>query len=436
MSVSTAFVPEQGHPAPEPFGYRPLAAIAAAAAGGVPQKRIGRILTELAPDLIAMHEQGQVHGAISVHTVGMDEFGYAHLMVPPLYPDSPGAIERASCFTAAEQFDPEPERACGPWTDVYGLSAVVCSLISGSPPPHALARRADDHYAALAARKPRGYDESFLAAVDRGLSVVPAHRPQSLAEFYAALGIPYVPDAAAAPLIAAAGPSFGAAANDAAEQSGAPGDGRRRTATALAVAAGVLAVAGIWTWMGMDDTTEAVSPGRILPAVREPIAQGPGLGTTFSAPSGTPSTTASEGLPSRDGGSASSAGIPAGRLAPDAAPAGIPADRDTSPIASAPQSASPAVKDGNASPPAVAGAPETMPDKPARPATVRVNADIRPWGEIFVDGVSRGVSPPLKTLTLPAGRHTVVVRNADLAPYRIVLDLKPGQVITLQHVFR
>lgn len=428
MSVSTAFVPEQGHPAPEPFGYRPLAAIAAAAAGGVPQKRIGRILTELAPDLIAMHERGQVHGAISVHTVGMDEFGYAHLMVPPLYPDRPGAIERASCFTAAEQFDPEPERACGPWTDVYGLSAVVCSLISGAPPPHALARRADDRYDALAARKPRGYDESFLAAVDRGLSVVPAQRPQSVAEFYAALGIPYVPDAAAAPLITATGPSFGAAANDAAQQSGAPGDGRRRTAAALAVAAGVLAVAGIWTWMGTDDTTNTVSPGRILPAARESGPPGEGRGA--------PSTAASEVLPSRDGGLAPSAGIPAGGLAPDTASAGIPADRDVPPTTSTPQTASAAVKDGNASPPAVAGAPETMPYKPVRPAAVRVNADIRPWGEIFVDGVSRGVSPPLKTLTLPAGRHTVVVRNADLPPYRIVLDLKPGQVITLQHVFR
>jgi hypothetical protein len=38
---------------------------------------------------------------------------------------------------------------------------------------------------------------------------------------------------------------------------------------------------------------------------------------------------------------------------------------------------------------------------------------IKPWGTVYVDGSERGVSPPLKLLSLPAGRHTVRVVNPN-----------------------
>jgi hypothetical protein len=36
---------------------------------------------------------------------------------------------------------------------------------------------------------------------------------------------------------------------------------------------------------------------------------------------------------------------------------------------------------------------------------------IKPWGTVYVDGDERGVSPPLKKLTLSPGRHTLRVVN-------------------------
>ena len=32
---------------------------------------------------------------------------------------------------------------------------------------------------------------------------------------------------------------------------------------------------------------------------------------------------------------------------------------------------------------------------------------MRPWGEIFVNGASRGISPPVKRLTLPEGTYRI-----------------------------
>lgn len=71
----------------------------------------------------------------------------------------------------------------------------------------------------------------------------------------------------------------------------------------------------------------------------------------------------------------------------------------------------------------MASAPTPVP----KGTLIDVKIDIRPWGEVVVDGTPRGISPPLRTLSLPPGQHTVVVRNADLPPYTTTLNLKPGQ---------
>jgi hypothetical protein len=49
------------------------------------------------------------------------------------------------------------------------------------------------------------------------------------------------------------------------------------------------------------------------------------------------------------------------------------------------------------------------------PGTVSGNASyqlqIKPWGTVYVDGVERGVSPPLKRLALTPGAHTIRITN-------------------------
>lgn len=65
----------------------------------------------------------------------------------------------------------------------------------------------------------------------------------------------------------------------------------------------------------------------------------------------------------------------------------------------------------------------------------RVTLAIAPWGEVFVDGASRGVSPPLTQLSLPAGAHTIEIRNNSSPPLTVRVELKPGESISLQHRF-
>ena len=61
---------------------------------------------------------------------------------------------------------------------------------------------------------------------------------------------------------------------------------------------------------------------------------------------------------------------------------------------------------------------------------------ISPWGEIFVDGVSVGVSPPLSTLKLAPGKHTVEIRNQGFTPYRETVNLVSGESFKIRHKFR
>ena len=61
--------------------------------------------------------------------------------------------------------------------------------------------------------------------------------------------------------------------------------------------------------------------------------------------------------------------------------------------------------------------------------------DIRPGGEVFVDGESRGNAPPIVRLSLPPGMHLVEVRNAKAPPLRTEVQLQPGELMELKHVF-
>ncbi|MNV11835.1 hypothetical protein D3C71_1024140 [compost metagenome] len=67
---------------------------------------------------------------------------------------------------------------------------------------------------------------------------------------------------------------------------------------------------------------------------------------------------------------------------------------------------------------------------------VRVRLDIRPWGEVWVNGVARGISPPVKEIRLIPGKYQVVLRNADLPPYRGTLEIKAGKPAVISHTFQ
>jgi len=188
---------------------RPLSAIAATRAGAVPQARIRQVIAEMIAPLSALHAEGRIHGGISTDTIGLAEGGHAQLLAPAsLAPRSAGDTAlregRATGFNAFEQYTDDPAWAVGPWTDIYALSAVACSLVSGTVPPSAIDRCVRDDYVPLTARAIVGYETAFLSAIDAGLSMPPSGRPQSLQAFADALGIFFAPAPVAAPVRPAA----------------------------------------------------------------------------------------------------------------------------------------------------------------------------------------------------------------------------------------
>jgi serine/threonine-protein kinase len=61
---------------------------------------------------------------------------------------------------------------------------------------------------------------------------------------------------------------------------------------------------------------------------------------------------------------------------------------------------------------------------------------VTPWGSVYVNGDARGTTPPLTQLTLPAGRHTIEIRNGDQAPYLAQVDITPERPQQIRHRFQ
>jgi hypothetical protein len=70
---------------------------------------------------------------------------------------------------------------------------------------------------------------------------------------------------------------------------------------------------------------------------------------------------------------------------------------------------------------------------PPQPAFVSL--DIKPRGEVYVDGVSRGRTPPLTRVSLDPGRHVVSVRHPGFAPLELTVELKAGEEMRIAHQF-
>lgn len=66
----------------------------------------------------------------------------------------------------------------------------------------------------------------------------------------------------------------------------------------------------------------------------------------------------------------------------------------------------------------------------------RLEVAVLPWGEVLVDGHSRGVSPPLRVLDIPAGTHTIELRNSTFPTRVEKIDVKPGEAVRIRHRFK
>ena len=206
---------------------------------------------------------------------------------------------------------------------------------------------------------------------------------------------------------------------------------RSRAVWVLATGAGVL-LAGALAWLqwapGHADTPAALATPATAPAA-------PGTAAPAPAP-------------------VAAAVVPAAQtLAPGPGPAPAPEAATPQAAAAAPESVPPAVQ---AAPPAKMAATtppkETAREKrqrearerDARPGTAPAAAPlpngivriaVSPWGEIEVDGRRVGTSPPINELSLPEGRHQIVIRNTDFPALSATVIVTPGQPYSLKHKF-
>jgi class 3 adenylate cyclase len=84
---------------------------------------------------------------------------------------------------------------------------------------------------------------------------------------------------------------------------------------------------------------------------------------------------------------------------------------------------------------AKADASKTEAPKSTVPPATLVFA-VSPWGEIFVNGKSRGVSPPMKSIKLDPGKYKIEVKNTTFPTYTENYDLKARDEITVRHKFQ
>jgi PEGA domain len=87
-----------------------------------------------------------------------------------------------------------------------------------------------------------------------------------------------------------------------------------------------------------------------------------------------------------------------------------------------------------ADPAKAAEAAKTDPPKAELPPGT-VNLAINPWGEVFVNGRSRGVSPPMKNLKLPPGKYRIEIKNTTFPAYTENIEVKSREEITIRHKF-
>ena len=96
-------------------------------------------------------------------------------------------------------------------------------------------------------------------------------------------------------------------------------------------------------------------------------------------------------------------------------------------------------------PPSPAAKAKDVADKAERTAPVPVAASaqpngtvsvaVSPWGEVYVDGVKRGVSPPLREIQITPGPHTIEFRNSGFAPHVRTINVSTGARVRVQHTF-
>lgn len=159
--------------------------------GKLGQDELLRVLLPVLDGLERVHEAGFIHRDIKPANIHIRSDGSPVLLD---FGSARVALGRSQSMTVLvapgyaplEQYDAEADTQ-GPWTDIYGLAATAYRAIAGVPPPDAVLRARGrlgstaDTLVPASSVGEGSYSTSLLAAIDHGLQLAEADRPQSVA---------------------------------------------------------------------------------------------------------------------------------------------------------------------------------------------------------------------------------------------------------------
>ena len=166
-----------------------------------------RLLTPLLGALQLLHSNSCLHRDVSPGNIILKpdgqpvllDFGSARRVVADMTQPLTAILNPS--YAAIEQYAESATLPQGPWTDLYGLAAVVYFAMGGRAPVPATVRAVNEasmtpiaEVAQLTARSFPGlhYSAPFLAAMDKALAVRPADRPQTVDSLREDLRSPHV----------------------------------------------------------------------------------------------------------------------------------------------------------------------------------------------------------------------------------------------------
>jgi hypothetical protein len=348
-------------------------------------------------------------------------------------------------YAPVEQYAGDASLDQGAYTDIYALSAVIYFAIMKEAPATSIARMVKDPIPPLAERGVEGYSREFLAALDKGLAVMANERPQTIDAFRELLGIP----SSGAPKARSNGDTQRFATLRRLPEPGAPVTGRPATATPAG---------GPPIPPHSGATLKEPAPRKDKAAKKPARPEAKKSGTLHAnAPRWASRLALVVAMLAIAGwGAKWLLDTPADNMVvqetraeastplPDAAaalPAPAPAPAPVDPVPAPAEPAAPVTDTAVAATPAAA-APElgadglpVASDKPAAVETATYRLSVKPWGTVYVDGKEKGVSPPLKRLTLPAGKHKIRVVNPNFPDYSVDVNVAAGKSGTIEYDF-